>query len=74
MTLEAKLAEAAACGLQQVLLYQTATGAWDCTARASEKTRIVIGHSTLRTPEGATARALDEFMSKAKAQGGSVFD
>lgn len=74
MTLEAKLAEAAACGLQHLALYRTATGAWDCTARSHEKARIVIGHSTLRTPEGATARALDEFMSKAKAQGGSVFD
>ena len=74
MTLEAKLSEAAACGLQHLVLYRTHTGAWDCTARMHEKTRIVIGHSVLRTPEAATAGALDEFLAKAKDQGGSVFD
>ena len=74
MSLEAKLSEAAACGLQHLALYRTATGAWDCTARSHEKARIVIGHSTLRTPEGATARALAEFLARAKDQGGSVFD
>ena len=74
MTLEAKLSEAAACGLQQVLLYRTASGAWDCTTRAHEKTRIGIGQSTLRTPEAATAGALAEFLTRAKDQGGSVFD
>ena len=74
MTLEAKLAEAAACGLQHLTLYQTHTGAWDCTARAHEKTRIIIGQCVLRTPEAATAGALAEFLTRAKAQGGSVFD
>lgn len=64
MTLDEKLAQAAESGLQHLALYQTATGAWDCTARCHEKTRVVIGHSVLRTPEAATSRALDEFLTK----------
>lgn len=67
MTPEEKLAEAAARGLQHLVLYQTATGAWDCTARCHEKTRVVIGHSTLRTPGAAMSHALDEFLSRIKA-------
>ncbi len=64
MTPEEKLAEAAARGLQHLVLYQTATGAWDCTARCHEKTRVVIGHSTLRTPGAAMSHALGEFLTK----------
>lgn len=64
MTLEEKLQEAARSGLQHLVIYQTATGAWDCTARCHEKTRVVVGHSTLRTPEATLSRALDEFLTK----------
>jgi hypothetical protein len=68
MTLETKLAQAAESGLQQLLLYRTASGAWDCTAR------VVIGHAVRKTPEAAMGGALDEFLAGTKPKTGSVFD
>jgi hypothetical protein len=72
--LDALLNEAARDGMEQVLLYRTASGAWDCTARAHGKARTVIGHAVLRTPEAALGAALTEFTTRAPAAEGSVFD
>lgn len=65
--LEAKLTQAVESGLQHLALYQTATGAWDCTARSHQKTRVVIGHCVLRTPSAALDGALTEFLSRMTA-------
>ena len=62
MTNFANMEEAVAHGLHHLTLYQTATGAWDCTAR--HKTKTVIGHAVLRTPEAAIGRALADFVAK----------
>lgn len=72
--LAAQLAEAARDGMEQMLLYRTASGAWDCTARCHGKARVVIGHAVLRTPEAAMSAALAEFLAQGKPSEGSVFD
>ncbi len=58
----AQLEEAVSHGLSHLVLYQTATGAWDCTAR--HKTSPRVGHSVLRTPEASMRQALTDFVSK----------
>jgi hypothetical protein len=65
--LEAKLAQAEEIGLQHLVLYRTATGAWDCTARSHGKLHTTVGHSVLRTSEAALTRALDEYLSRMTA-------
>lgn len=63
--------EAVQHGLSGLTLYQTATGAWDCTAR--HKIRPTLGHAVLRTPEAAMRQALTDFVSRTTPDKEDIF-